>query len=128
MSSVEDLTELVERAVVAERAALASKWQERPQVEALRAKVQRALDEQRDLERHSTTPPGLTAHRAELRDVLLTGGSHPDGHRTAATADEADQLEADAVTAVTVARLALLEAHLAVLDARLGRMAAAEAD
>jgi hypothetical protein len=46
MSAVDDLTELVERAAAAERAALASKWRERRDVEALCRKARRALDEQ----------------------------------------------------------------------------------
>jgi hypothetical protein len=45
MSAVDDLTELVERAAAAERAALASKWRERRDVEALCRKARRALDE-----------------------------------------------------------------------------------
>src|SRR5690348_5541249 len=53
MSAVDDLSELVERAGAAERAALASKWKDRPDVDALRRKVRRVLDEHRAAERRS---------------------------------------------------------------------------
>jgi len=56
MSAVEDLTELVERAGAAERAALASRWKEREDVDALRRRVESAITEQHDLERLSRRP------------------------------------------------------------------------
>jgi hypothetical protein len=71
MSAVEDLTELVERAGAAERAALASKWKERSDVEALQRKVGHAIDEQRDLERRASTGTALTGRRAQLREAFL---------------------------------------------------------
>jgi hypothetical protein len=74
MSAVDDLTELVERAAAAERAALASKWKERDDVEALRQKVRHAIDEQRDLERRSSAAAALTGRQARLRAALLDGG------------------------------------------------------
>ena len=43
MSAIDDLTELVERAGAAERAALASKWKDRSDVGALRRKVRDAI-------------------------------------------------------------------------------------
>jgi DNA-binding LacI/PurR family transcriptional regulator len=64
MSAVDELTELVERAAAAERAALASKWKERADVEALCRRVRRAIAEQRDVERRSTRTAELTARRA----------------------------------------------------------------
>jgi hypothetical protein len=73
MSAVDDLTELVERAAAAERAALASKWKERDDVEALRQKVRRAIDEQRDLERQSSAAAALTGRPARLRAAFLDG-------------------------------------------------------
>src|SRR4051794_41296082 len=50
MSAVDDLSELVERAGAAERAALASKWKDRPDVDALRRRVRRVLDEHPEAE------------------------------------------------------------------------------
>jgi hypothetical protein len=73
MSAVDNLTELVERAGAAERAALASKWKERSDVEALQRKVARAIDEQRDLERRSTNGAEPTGSRARLREAFLDG-------------------------------------------------------
>ncbi|MFL6223342.1 MAG: hypothetical protein ACJ75K_11050 [Actinomycetes bacterium] len=157
MSAVDNLSELVQQAAVAERAALASKWKERPDVEALRRRVQRAIDEQRDVERRSTGRPHLSPRRAGQLEAFLTGDGGPvkphacDDH-VASGADasplddgrvpptdvaedsglepvsyaDAARIEADAMAAVTVARLALQEAHLAVLDARLARLDAGE--
>lgn len=73
MSAIDNLTELVERAGAAERAALASKWKERADVEALQGKVQRAIADQRDLERRSTDGAGASDRRARLREALLDG-------------------------------------------------------
>src|SRR3954453_6042010 len=70
MSATEDLTELVERAGAAERAALASKWKERSDVEALQRKVRHAIDNQRDLERRASTDTALTGRRAQLREAF----------------------------------------------------------
>jgi hypothetical protein len=139
MSAVDDLTELVERAGAAERAALASRWKERDDVEALRRRVEGVIREQRELERLSTAP-APSERRAHLRAAFLEG--NPDGSRdrTVGSTDvrdgapasvghaDAARAETDASAAVTVARLALLEAHLAVLDARLAVLDAGEAD
>ncbi|WP_433784711.1 hypothetical protein ACQPX6_00555 [Actinomycetospora sp. CA-101289] len=136
MSAVDDLTELVERAGAAERAALASKWKERGDVEALQRRVRHALDDQRDLERRASPGTALTGRWARRREAVLQidpAGREPAGGDTSASRahtglEDAVQAEADAVAAVTVARLALLEAHLAVLDARLARLDAGEAE
>jgi hypothetical protein len=125
VTAVEDLTELVERAGAAERAALASKWKERPDVEALRRKVERGIEDQRAQERRSDGGSAATGRPGRLRAALLDGDLAP--LPTAATQADAARVETDAVTAVTVARLALLEAHLAVLDSRLARIDAGEA-
>jgi hypothetical protein len=46
MAAVDDLTELVERAAAAEMSALASKWKERSDVEALIRRTRTAAEEQ----------------------------------------------------------------------------------
>jgi hypothetical protein len=142
MSAVDDLTELVECVGAAERAALASKWKQRSDVEALRRQVQRTLDEQRNLERRSTAAAAVTDRRARLRAAILDDDIDDQG-RPARAADvgsgdvpeptpvsqaEAACLEADAVAAVTVARLAVQEAHLAVLNARIARIDAGDVE
>ncbi|MHC1559022.1 hypothetical protein ACR9E3_08695 [Actinomycetospora sp. C-140] len=109
MSAVEDLSELVERASAAERAALASKWKERDDVDALRRHVQRLIDDQREADRLAPATEGPTDPPAE-------------GYAAAARA------EAAAAASVTAARRALLDAHLAVLDARLALIDAGETD
>ncbi|GAA2876454.1 hypothetical protein GCM10010472_37580 [Pseudonocardia halophobica] len=145
MSAVDDLSELVERAGAAERAALSSKWKERPEVDALRSRVGRVLAEHRAAERRSTGGDGLDPRRAALREAFLEGsdldgpavdstgldGADPPADGSSESAgpvshDDAARAERDAVAAVGVARLALLEAHLAVLDARLARIDAGE--
>lgn len=140
MSAVDDLTELVERAGAAERAALASKWKERADVGSLRSHVRTVIGEQHELERLSTGPEP-SDRRARLRAAFLdhpldeavpsvpdpAGGGN--GTRSAVVGHaDAARAETDAQAAVTVARLALLEAHLAVLDARLARIDAGEAE
>jgi hypothetical protein len=132
MSAVDDLTELIERAGEAERTALAARWRDRSEVEAMGRRVRRAIAEQRDIERRDTGA-AVTGRRAELRTALLTGD--PARQRLPRPVDpapvdrasvEAARAEADAQQAVTIARLALLEAHLAVLDARLASIDAGE--
>jgi hypothetical protein len=78
MSAVDDLTELVERAGAAERAALAARWKERADVEALRRRVQRAVEDQHALERLSTGPAPSGARARHLAAFLAdTDGSAP---------------------------------------------------
>ncbi|MCE0767375.1 hypothetical protein LWC35_31390 [Pseudonocardia kujensis] len=126
MSAVDDLSELVERAGAAERAALASKWKDRPEVDALRQKVRRAVDENLAAERR-TDGSGLAPRRAAQREAFLDAPDPPPTvEGEPATHADAARVERDAAAAVGVARLALLEAHLAVLDARLARIDAGE--
>ncbi len=89
MSAVEDLTELVERAGAAERAALASKWKERSDVEALRRHVAGAVREERRLERLSRVPE-LCDRRARLRGAFLDGGLDGPGQEGRETPDLGD--------------------------------------
>jgi hypothetical protein len=110
MSAVDDLTELVERAGAAERAALASKWKERDDVEALRQKVQQAIDEQRQLERRSSAAAALTGRQARLRAAFLDGGQLDTAARSARAAgvsagpdDEAEGGEPDTSPAALAA-------------------------
>jgi hypothetical protein len=48
MAAIDDLTELVERAAVAEKVALSSKWKERPDVTKMIDRVRKGAQEQRD--------------------------------------------------------------------------------
>jgi hypothetical protein len=105
MSAVDDLTELLEYAGAVERVALASQWKDRTGVEALRRAARQAIDEQCDLARRSTG-----ASSADCSEPSELGSG------------QAAQAEADAVAAVTLARKAVQEAHVAVLEARLARI------
>lgn len=129
VAAVDDLTELVERAGAAERAALASKWKDREHVETLRRQVQGAIDDQRAAELRENPTATLGDRRTVLLTSLLVGDPGSDENPTGvATHADAARAEAEATGAVTVARLALLEAHLAVLEARLARLDAGEAE
>ncbi len=141
MAAVDDLTELVERAAAAEKSALASKWKDEPDVQALIRRTRTAAEEQRRAVGLDTDPDRLSPRWAGLRQNYLDLGAqpalpgqdptqeHPDAadettrrlsHRAAA------QAERDAVAAVGVARMALTDAALAVLQARLARIQAGE--
>jgi hypothetical protein len=72
-----------------------------------------------------TSPVGLAAGRGSDGGPA---GSAARSEPPRVTHAEAARAEANAVAAVTVARLALQEAHLAVLDARLARIDAGEAE
>jgi len=142
MAAVDDLTELVERAAAAEKSALASRWKDEADVQAIIGRTRRAAEEQRQAVSLDTDPERLSPRWAGLRQHYLDLGAQPalpgqepsmqespeDGdtaprqlsHQAAA------QAELDAVAAVGVARMALTDAALAVLQARLARIQAGE--
>ena len=132
MAAVDDLSELVERAAAAERAALASKWKDRSDVEAVSRRVRRAIINQNDeLRRAPGTQADVMSDRwREIREATL---DRPDPDTDAprenpVTHADAARAEADATAAVALARLALTEAQLAVLQARLARIDAGDAE
>ena len=145
MAAVDDLTELVERAAAAEKLALASKWKDEADVQALIRRTRRAAEEQRQAVRLDADPDRLSPRWAGLRQNYLDLGAQPalpgqepstqegpgDGD-TGATVprrlshEAAARAELDAVAAVGVARMALTDAALAVLQARLARIQAGE--
>jgi len=128
MAAVDDLTELVERAAAAERTALAAKWKDRSDVEATIRRARKAAEDQRADVRLDRQPERLSPRWAGLRQNYLdlgaqesvSPGEGPVTHAAAA------QAEADAVAAVGIARMALTDAALAVLQARLARIDAGE--
>ena len=148
MAAIDDLTELVERAAAAEKSALASKWKDEPDVQSLIRRTRTAAEEQRQAVRLDTDPARLSSRWAGLRQNYLDLGAQPalpgqepsaqerpdDGDRdgdgdSAArrlSHQAAAQAELDAVAAVGVARMALTDAALAVLQARLARIQAGE--
>jgi hypothetical protein len=134
-SVVDDLVDLVERAGAVERAALASRWKNREDLESMAQAVRQAIDRERDVERRSEPESGPAAWWARVRADLLDSETDPirPGPATGASDPpfapaEATQAEAHAQAAVTVAWLALQQAHLAVLKARLARIDAGESD
>jgi hypothetical protein len=148
MAAIDDLTELVERAAAAEKSALASKWKDEPDVQSLIRRSRAAAEEQRQAVRLDTDPDRLSPRWAGLRQNYLDLGAQPalpgqelsaqerpdDGDADGAgggaarrlSHQAAAQAELDAVAAVGVARMALTDAALAVLQARLARIQAGE--
>jgi hypothetical protein len=124
VSAADELVELVGRAASAERAVLAARWKDRPEVERMIAAVRRAADdEQREPDRSAGSTPATARTPVErASDAAQAVSLAPSAHDVAARA------EAEAVTAVAVARRALYDAHLAVLEARLARIDAGEAE
>lgn len=134
MAAIDDLTELVERAAAAERSALAAKWKDRGDVEATVRRVRKAAEDQREAIRlDGRGTERLSPRWAELRQNYLDLGAQPEivpdpaqDHPAEVTHAAAAQAEADAIAAVGVARVALTDAALAVLQARLARIDAGE--
>jgi len=146
MAAVDDLTELVEKAAAAERTALASKWKERADVEKMVRNVRKSAETQRTDLAAQTDASMLSSRWVSLRQDYLDQGAQQDLPEHEPTAQEvldaeqagrtvrrlshsaAAQAERDAVAAVQLARLALNDAALAVLQARLARIDAGEDD
>ena len=142
MAAIDDLTELVERAAAAEKSALASKWKDEVDVQSLIRRTRTAAEEQRQAVSLDTDPDRLSPRWAGLRQNYLDLGAQPalpgqepttqenpgneDGAAPQLSHEAAAQAELDAVAAVGVARMALTDAALAVLQARLARIQAGE--
>jgi hypothetical protein len=142
MAAVDDLTELVERAAAAEKSALASKWRDEADVQGLIRRARRSAEEQRQAVSLDTDPSRLSPRWAGLQQNYLDLGAQPALPGQEPTTQEgpggedaappqlshqaASQAELDAVAAVGVARMALTDAALAVLQARLARIQAGE--
>jgi len=142
MAAVDDLSELVERAAVAEKSALASKWKDEADVQGLIRKASKGAAEQREAMSRDSDPSRLSPHWSRLRQNYLDLGAQPtlpgqepstQGGPDDETAgaqrlshQAAAQAEQDAVAAVGVARIALTDAALAVLQSRLARIQAGE--
>ena len=77
MAAVDDLTELVERAAVAEKSALASKWKDEADVQALISRTRRTAEEQRQAVTLDTDPDRLSPRWAGLRQNYLDLGPQP---------------------------------------------------
>jgi hypothetical protein len=142
MAAIDDLSELVERAAAAERLAVSSKWKEREDVVKLVDRVRKSAAEQReDLDRDGD-PMLLSSRWVSLQKGYLDLGEQDSLPELPAPLDSADplktgprlsqasagQAERDAVAAVDLARIALTDAALAVLQARLARIDAGDDD
>jgi hypothetical protein len=154
MAAIDDLTELVERAAVAEKTALSSKWKEESDVQGLIRRTRKTAEEQRRAVSLDTDPDRLSPRWAGLQQNYLDLGEQPalpgqepsaqdspdsavaDGYADGFGAGDhvgrrlshqaAAQAEWDAVAAVGIARMALTDAAQAVLQSRLARIQAGE--
>jgi len=148
MAAVDDLSELVERAAAAEKSALASKWKEESDVQGLIRRMRKAAEEQRQAVSLDTDLRRLSPRWAALRQNYLDLGAQPalpgqepsaqdrPDHEGEDSPDDrtaqrlshqaAAQAEQDAMAAVGIARIALTDAALAVLQSRLARIQAGE--
>ena len=148
MAAVDDLSELVERAAAAEKSALASKWKEESDVRGLIRRMRKAAEEQRQAVSLDTDLRRLSPRWAALRQNYLDLGAQPalpgqepsaqdrPDHEGEDSPDDrtaqrlshqaAAQAEQDAMAAVGIARIALTDAALAVLQSRLARIQAGE--
>src|SRR3954447_13488861 len=77
MAAMDDLTELVERAEVAEKAALSSKWKEASDVQGLIGRTRKAAEEQRQAVRLDTDPHRLSPRWTSLQQNYLDLGAQP---------------------------------------------------
>jgi hypothetical protein len=145
MAAIDDLTELVERAAVAEKVAVSSKWKERPDVAKMIVNVQKNAANQREHLHDFVLPDELSSRWVSLRQDYLVLGAQESLPEPASAPEElpaeeaariehhlshaaARQAERDAMAAVEFARIALTDAALAVLQARLARIDAGEDD
>lgn len=130
MTAIEALTEVAGRAVQAEATVRSAAWQDQGAIDAATRRVDRALTADREaLSRPSldaVPPSGPWRYRLDqmlMPDRDAVGEPAPDDRVVAAA-----QAAADADAAVATARLALLEAHRAVLQARGAALRAGDSD
>ena len=136
MAAIDNLTELVERAAVAEKVALSSKWKERPEVAKMIDRLRKGAQDQRNELSLDSDPMLLSSRWVSLRKDYLDLGAQEGlpgqevphdapgddviGHQHRLSHAAAAQAERDAIAAVDLARLALTDAALAVLQAPVG--------
>jgi hypothetical protein len=141
VAAIDDLTELVEASAAAERFALASKWKERADVETMVNRMRKRADEHREHLGRDQDPDLLSSRWVALRSDYLRLGAQdalpghptdpPDGSESTSAGHylshaAAAQAERDALAAVEFARIALVDAGLAVLQSRLARIDAGD--
>jgi hypothetical protein len=134
MAAADDLAEVAARASGAEAVARSAKWLDRRAIDRLATDASRALD----IERATLGGSELSAVAASadwqrrLRDRTESSPPEPRLSEDGSTSDEATAVairtEADAAAAVAVARIALGEASLAVLRARLAVVETGDTD
>lgn len=130
MPAIDGLSEVAGRAALAESTARSVSWQDLDGIDAAAARVDKSLTQ----DRITLARPGLSAvapsqtWRRRLADLVDpdrdTGTEPAPGDPVLAAA----QAEADADAAVAVARLSLIEAHRAVLQARSAALRAGDSE
>lgn len=120
MPAIDGLSEVAGRAALAESTARSLTWQDQDGIDAAAKKVDKSLTQ----DRVALARPGLSAvapsetWRRRLAELVDPNRDTADGSPPADPVLAAAQAEADADAAVAVARLSLIEAHRAVLQAR----------
>lgn len=130
MTAIGALTEVAGRAVQAEATVRSAAWQDQGAIDAATQRVDRALRVDREaLSRpalDAVQPSGRWRYRLDqmlMPDRDVVGQAPPED-----LVEAAAQAAADADAAVATARLALLEAHRAVLQARGAALRAGDSD
>ena len=130
MTAIGALTEVAGRAVQAEATVRSAAWQDQGAIDAATQRVDRALRVDREaLSRpalDAVQPSGRWRYRLDqmlMPDREVVGQAPPED-----LVEAAAQAAADADAAVATARLALLEAHRAVLQARGAALRAGDSD
>ncbi|KJF25013.1 MULTISPECIES: ABC transporter permease [Rhodococcus] len=126
MTAVEDLAEVASRALAAEAEVRSVRWQSRTAVEKAAIGARDVLDKDRAA-LNQPTYSGLSPSPHMARQLELITRLQPPLPADASIGAAA-QAEADAVAAVTTARIALEAAHLAVLEARVAALDAGDSD
>jgi hypothetical protein len=126
LTTVEDLTEVASRALAAETEVRSVRWQSRTAVEKAAIAARNLLDKDRAA-LSQPTYSGLSPSPHMARQLELITRLQPPLPADASIGAAA-QAEADAVAAVTTARIALEAAHLAVLEARVAALDAGDSD
>ncbi|MGD9988449.1 hypothetical protein [Pseudonocardia sp.] len=130
MSALTGLTEVARRAARAELTARSVAWQSGPAIDTAASRVAADLDDDRSALANprisAVQPSAVWRHR--LGELVAADRDDHDDPVPADAVAAAAQAEADADAAVAVARLSLLEAHRAVLEARAAALRAGDTE
>lgn len=130
MAAIDGLSEVAGRAALAESTARSVTWQDQNGIDAAEKKVDKALTQDRvTLGRPVLSAVGPSATwRGRLAELVDPDRDKDVEPEPADPVEAAARAEADADVAVAVARLSLIEAHRAVLQARSAALRAGDSE